>query len=309
MPRCLRIEYEGAIYHVMNRGDRREAIVQGDEDRRLFVETMGEACLKCGWEIHAWCLMSNHFHLVVETPHGNLVTGMKWFLGTYTMRYNARHRQRGHLFSGRYKALLVDDKNYHYLRTVCDYVHLNPDRAGLITPEERLETCPWSSYGVYLMTPQKRPAWLRVDRVLGEHGIQKENRAGRLEFARRMESQRVGAEAEGGSNEGMLQGWRMGSEEFVMRMLDQLEEKTTAQHTAAPRKELMTQRAERIIAEELMKMGCSEADLPSQRKGDPRKIALAKHLRRETTMSLAWIARRLHMGQWTYLSNLLKDYQ
>ena len=106
MPRQPRIEYEGAIYHVMNRED----IVRGDEDRELFVQTLGETCGKCGWEVHAWCLMRNHFHLAVETPLGNLVAGMKWFLGTYTIRFNARHRLRGHLFSGRYKSLIVDDR-------------------------------------------------------------------------------------------------------------------------------------------------------------------------------------------------------
>jgi len=112
MPRQPRIEYEGAIYHVMNRGDRREDIVHGEADRRLFVQTLGETAVKCGWEVHAWCLMTNHFHLVVETPQGNLVAGMKWFLGTYTIRFNARHRLRGHLFSGRYKSVVIDDADF-----------------------------------------------------------------------------------------------------------------------------------------------------------------------------------------------------
>lgn len=107
MPRKLRIEYEGAIYHVMNRGDRREAIFLEDADRVLFLETLGQACGKTGWQVHACCLMPNHFHLVVETPRANLVAGMKWFLGTYTARFNRRHKLFGHLFSGRYKSLVV----------------------------------------------------------------------------------------------------------------------------------------------------------------------------------------------------------
>ncbi len=97
MPRQPRIEYEGAMYHLMSRGDRREEIVRGSEDRRLFLETLGESCAKTDWQVHAYCLMSNHFHLVVETPKANLVAGMKWLLGTYTIRYNARHRLKGHL--------------------------------------------------------------------------------------------------------------------------------------------------------------------------------------------------------------------
>src|ERR1700690_532883 len=90
MARKLRLEYPGAIYHVMNRGDRREPIFQDDKDRRLFLETLGEACAKADWQGHAYCLMGNHFHLVLETPQGNLVAGMKWFLGTYTSRFNRR---------------------------------------------------------------------------------------------------------------------------------------------------------------------------------------------------------------------------
>lgn len=111
MPRQPRIEYEGAIYHVMNRGDRREEIVQGDEDREWFVKTLAEACERCQWQVHAWTLMGNHFHLVVETPLGNLVAGMKWFLGAYTIRFNARHRVHGHLFAGRYKSLIVGESD------------------------------------------------------------------------------------------------------------------------------------------------------------------------------------------------------
>ena len=88
MARKLRVEYPGAVYHVMNRGDRREPIFKDDEDRQRFMVTLGEACDKTGWQIHALCLMPNHFHLVLETPQPNLVAGMKWFLGTYTSRFN-----------------------------------------------------------------------------------------------------------------------------------------------------------------------------------------------------------------------------
>src|SRR5664279_921923 len=128
MARKLRVEYAGAIYHVMNRGDRREPIFKDDRDRRLFLETLGQACRKTDWQVHAWCLMPNHFHLVA---------GMKWFLGTYTGRFNRRHHLSGHLFSGRYKALIVDGSGNGYLKTVCDYVHLNPARAGLLGIEQK----------------------------------------------------------------------------------------------------------------------------------------------------------------------------
>ncbi|PYJ55117.1 MAG: hypothetical protein DME24_25370, partial [Verrucomicrobia bacterium] len=98
MARKLRVQYPGALYHLMNRGDRREPIFKDADDRWRFLETLGQACGKTGWQVHAYCLMLNHFHLVVETPKANLVGGMKWFLGTYTSRFNRRHKLFGHLF-------------------------------------------------------------------------------------------------------------------------------------------------------------------------------------------------------------------
>src|SRR5688572_8757811 len=190
MPRKLRVEYAGAIYHVMNRGDRREAIFLCDEDRELFVETLAEACRKTGWQVHAYCLMSNHFHLVVETPRANLAAGMQWFLGTYTARFNRRHKYCGHLFSGRYKSLIVDGSGTGYLKTVCDYVHLNPVRAKLLKAEQRLGDYRWSSWPEYLKHPRQRPAWLRVDRLQGEWGVRQNTAAGRRQLEQAMEQRR-----------------------------------------------------------------------------------------------------------------------
>ena len=119
MPRVLRIEYPGAIYHVMNRGDRREPIFRDDFDHKRFLTTLVESCTRTDWQVHAFCLMDNHFHLVVKTPDANLVAGMRWFLSNYTARFNRRHKFFGHLFSGRYKALIVDGSGNDYLRTGC----------------------------------------------------------------------------------------------------------------------------------------------------------------------------------------------
>src|SRR3989454_2896165 len=152
----LRLEYPGAIYHLMTRGDRREAIFRDDYDRQRFLETLAEACAKTDWQVHAYCLMSNHFHLVVETPQANLVAGMKWLLGTYTGRFNRRHKLFGHLFSGRYKSLIVDGSGSGYLKAVCDYVHLNPVRAKLLGSDQKLSAFGWSSYPLYLEAPGKR---------------------------------------------------------------------------------------------------------------------------------------------------------
>lgn len=191
MPRQLRIEYPGAIYHVMNRGDRCDPIFRDDFDRKRFVATLDEVCAKTNWQVHAYCLMNNHFHLVVETSEANLVAGMRWFMSTYTARFNRRHKLFGHLFSGRFKSLNVDGSGNGYLRTVCDYVHLNPVRAKLLRGEQPLRAYAWSSWPKYLKPPAQRPRWLRVDRLLGELHIPKDSVAGRVELENYLEVRRA----------------------------------------------------------------------------------------------------------------------
>ncbi|HYG36702.1 MAG TPA: transposase [Clostridia bacterium] len=305
MPRNLRIEYAGAMYHVINRGDQREPIFRDDSDRHKFLETLGEACQKTEWQIHAYCLMSNHFHLVVETPQPNLVFGMKWFLGVYTKRFNLRHKLCGHLFAGRYKAQLVDGSGNGYLRTVCDYVHLNPVRAGLLPLEVPLESYPWSSYGWYLRPACQRPGWLRVERLLGEKGIPQDSPAGREEFAKAMERRR--AQEAGVDHEQIRRDWILGSEAFRQELLAAAGERVGLSHYGAQRRESATQKAQRLVQEELEKLGWGESDLLARPKGHAQKVRIAYRLRQETTMSLKWIAERLCMGSWTYVSNLLRS--
>jgi putative transposase len=305
MARQLRIQYEGAVYHLMSRGDRREEIFRDDLDRKIFLQTLGVACQKSGWQVHAYCLMSNHFHLVVETPRANLVDGMKWLLGTYTMRFNRRHKLSGHLFAGRYKSLLVDGTTPGYLRTVCDYVHLNPVRAKMLRKHERLRRYRWSSYPSYLRAKKNREPWLRCDRLFGEHGLTKESRRSRLEFARRMEQRRF--EPNDPNVQRIRRGWSFGGEDFVARLLDRLPGSVGERHHARERNETDEQKAEIMISARLKKLGWAKADLVTHRKSDPHKVALAKDLRSQTTMSLKWIARSLEMGSWTHVSNLLRQ--
>jgi REP element-mobilizing transposase RayT len=303
MPRKLRIEYPGAMYHVMNRGDQRENIFKDDVDRQKFLIALGECCLKTEWQIHAYCLMRNHFHLVIETPQPNLVAGMKWLLGVYTKRFNIRHKLCGHLFAGRYKALVVEGSGNGYLRTVCDYVHLNPVRAGLLKPEMPLESFLWSSYPDYLRPGSRRPRWLRVDRLLGKKGIPLDSEAGRRQFANEMERRR--AEEGAAEYEQIRRSWFLGSDEFRKELLASVQERVGLNHYGSDRHESGEQKADRIVREELARLGWLPEELPRRPKGDNGKVAMARRLRQETTMSLNWIARRLHMGTWTYVSNLL----
>jgi len=304
MARKLRVEYPGAIYHVLNRGDRREPIFRDDVDRQRFLETFGEACIKTGWQVHALCLMRNHFHLVVETPRANLVAGMKWFLGTYTSRFNRRHKLFGHLFSGRYKSLIVDGSGSGYLRTVSEYVHLNPARANLLKPDEPLRTYIWSSYAEYLKPPQKRWPWMRVDRVFGEMGIPQDSAAGRRQCELRMEERR-GREAGEEEWKRIRRGWCFGEEAFRKELLAQMKGQIGEYHGGEERQELAVNHAERVVREELRRRKWGEEGLAQRRKGDAEKAKIALRLRRETTVTLKWIADRLKMGTWTNVANCL----
>jgi putative transposase len=127
MPRTLRLQYSGAVYHLMSRGNRRGPIYLDDVDRQDFIKTLAEACQKTGWQVHAYCLMGNHYHLVIETPDPNLVAGMAWFQSTYTIRFNNRHRLCGHVFAGRYKSQIVEGSGSGYLKTACDYERVSPE--------------------------------------------------------------------------------------------------------------------------------------------------------------------------------------
>jgi hypothetical protein len=197
MARKLRVQYEGAIYHVMNRGDHRD-----DKDRQLFLHTLGQASAKTDSQIHA--------------------------------------------------------------------------------ASERL-------------------CWLRVDRLLGEHGVLKDSPAGRAEFQKRMELRRSAEE----ELETVLPGWCLGSEAFRKELLAQMSERRGVEHFGQEIRESAQEKANRIVARELKKLRWGEAELSQRRKGDPAKLRMALRLRRETTMTLSWIAQRLQMGARIHLSHLM----
>ena len=177
MARPVRIEFKDAVYHVMARGNERRPIFLDDRDRTRFLETLAEAVEQFGVVVHAYCLMPNHYHLVVQTPRGNLSRALGWLQTTYTIRFNRRYRRSGHLFQGRFKAQLVDAEEYG--RWLVQYVHLNPvrplKRDELIPKERRreLDRYAWSSHRAYAGLGGKAEwlslEWLRFwDRRKGE---------------------------------------------------------------------------------------------------------------------------------------------
>jgi REP element-mobilizing transposase RayT len=171
MARPLRLEFPGALYHVTARGDRRDAIYLEERDQRFFVRLLGQTCERMNWECYAYCLMTNHYHLVVETADGNLSRGMRHLNGVYTQKFNFHHDQVGHVFQGRYQAILVDRDAY--LLELARYVVLNPVRAGLARSAGQW---PWSSYrATVALSPC--PDWLAAEKILrlfgqsGPHSI------------------------------------------------------------------------------------------------------------------------------------------
>ncbi len=141
MTRPLRIEYAGAVYHITSRGNEKKAVFKDDQDRINFLNTLQHVNKRYNWLCHAYCMMDNHYHLLIETPDGNLALGMRQLNGVYTQLFNKRHQRTGHLFQGRYKSILIQ-KDSHLLE-VCRYVVLNPVRARMV---ERPEVWKWSSY-------------------------------------------------------------------------------------------------------------------------------------------------------------------
>jgi REP element-mobilizing transposase RayT/DNA-binding CsgD family transcriptional regulator len=160
MGRPWRIEYEGALYHLMSRGNNGQAIFSNENDRILFLETISEMAERYDFEIYAYVLMSNHYHLLVKTLRPNLTKAMQWFGTTYTRRFNNRNFKSGHLFQGRYRSIIVQNDGY-LMRLSC-YIHRNPVRAGIV---ERLIDYPWSSYPVYAYG-KKSPEWLNTQVIL-----------------------------------------------------------------------------------------------------------------------------------------------
>jgi len=316
MPRQPRIEYAGAIYHVMSRGDRREAIYREDSDYELFIDTLGQACSRTGWKVHCYVLMRNHYHIMLETPEPNLVVGMQWLQSTYTKRFNVKHRECGHLFQGRYKSLLVEPDSDMYFLVVSSYIHLNPARAKLFdSVDGRLLDYSWSSYPYYVRST-KRPDWLTVATVLQSHGLE-DNRKGRLGYERILQSRVLDILRSSNPPDSdpdwskIRRGWLLGDGGFRDRMLDRLEElRKGVKAESFCGSEIHDHdicQADKVLEQGLYALGLCELNLKSMRKGCLEKRVLAWAIRSRTTVSNEWLSKRLFSGHPSNISNYVKS--
>ena len=167
MSRPLRLEFAGALYHVTSRGDRQEDIYENDADRISFLKLLGDVCGNYNWGCHAYCLMSNHYHLLIETPEANLSKGMRQLNGVYSQLFNQSHKRVGHVFQGRYKAIHVEKESY--LLELSRYIVLNPVRAQMVYSAQ---DWPWSSFRK-TVGAEKEPRWLNTDWILAAFGNKK----------------------------------------------------------------------------------------------------------------------------------------
>ena len=261
MARPLRLELSGGLYHVTSRGDGREDIYLRDEDRESWLEILGQVCERFNWVCHAWCQMGNHYHLLVETPQANLSQGMRQLNGVYTQRFNRAHERCGHVFQGRYKAILVERDSY--LLELARYVVLNPLRAKMI---ERLEDWPWSSYPA-TCGQGPLPSWLQTDWILAQFG---ESRASAI-------VKYVAFVHEGARLPGVwanLQGQVfLGSEDFVTQMQTRIIESPTIREVPRAQRRAMapslTDLAEQYPRDEAMAQ--------AYRSGQHTMLEIAKH--------------------------------
>ncbi len=341
MPRAPRIEYEDAVYHVMARGNRRLPIVFSDADREVFAETLAEACSLAKFKTYAWVLMDNHYHWVLETPKANLVEGMTWFQNAFTRRINTSNRLWGHLFGGRYKAILIEGNlsavgytgrwQRDYLSEVIDYVHLNPVRAGLAGPGHEIRPSvsdyPWSSVAMgYSLTPKKRPTHLHGD-TFALLDLE-DSAAGRRAFVRRLdEIAAAEAESEIASSESpprrslselFDRGWVHGSDSFREIVLETFGPAETEKPSASTNsnyrsselgKAFAEREARHILADGLKHFNLDETSVASTAKGDWRKVAIAWAISERTTVRQDWIAGLLNLKSASNVSQRVRQYR
>ncbi|PKO61380.1 MAG: addiction module toxin RelE, partial [Betaproteobacteria bacterium HGW-Betaproteobacteria-17] len=261
MSRPLRLELAGGLYHVTSRGDGREDIYLNEADRRVWLDVFGQVCKRFNWVCHAWCQMGNHYHLLIESPEANLAQGMRQLNGVYTQRFNRAHGRVGHVFQGRYKAILVERDSY--LLELARYVVLNPLRAGMV---KRLETWSWSSY--FATCGQAPvPEWLQPDWILAQFGRQRASA-----IRKYVEFVHEGARLP--SVWTQLQGQiYLGSESFVKKMQAQIEKRPSLGEIPRAQRRLLTQ----SLTEFEQRYDRNEAMARAYMSGQHTMAAIAEH--------------------------------
>jgi REP element-mobilizing transposase RayT len=298
MARKLRLEFPGAIYHVINRGNYRAYVFKSEGAKHAFEECLFAACERSGWLLHAFVIMGNHYHLALETPQGNLVAGMQWLQSTFANRFNKLRGERGHLFQGRYKALLVEEGEA--LGMLCHYLHLNPVRAGIV-PVGRLGEYRHSSHW-YLSRPELRPRFLHCATALTEAGGLADNPAGYRAYTDYLTWQSAdGPVGKSKAYVSMSKGWALGGQGFKQALLrDQAVAAVARAWESEGVREV--REAQWQSALDRLRRQIPLEQTHDQRKSAPWKVQLAVQMKAATDASNGWLAAQLGMGSGFYVS-------
>ncbi len=302
MPRKQRVEFAGATYHIISRGNNRKDLFTVGKSGEAFESALFETVQRCGWELYAYVIMSNHSHLAVRTPEANLGDGMTWLQSTFATRFNRFTGERGHVFQGRYKSILLSEDRS--LGGLIDYIHLNPVRARMQSIDD-LENHALSSFSRYMrggaeIQPLQREAFLNLRGLpAGLRGMKlyRQNLAIAEESQPRKRQELM---------KRYCRGWFMGTAEAKQEMTKQLtRDADTANWEGVDLKALTEARWEKLVSSELKRMKKKQKDIENSIKGALWKVEIAVKLKAETTASNPWVARRLQMGHPNYVSNLV----
>lgn len=292
------------MYHVINRGNYRQDLFINEGAHLSFERCLFQACEKCGWVLEGYCVMTNHFHLVIRTPEGNLVYGMKWLQSTFANRYHKFRKVHGKLFQGRYKSLIVEEESY--LGALLHYVHLNPVRAGMVDVSE-LGGYRWSSYW-YLRHPSKRPGFMDVSGCLEAAGGLSDNASGRRKYGEYLAwlSADTSAQKEQLFDR-MCRGWAIGSKAFKKDLLKEEAERLKEEggeplavagerYDGRDLREANILKWELFLERGLTELGKDSRAIREDLKSAEWKVMLAAVLKRHTSAPNVWITRMLNMG-------------
>jgi REP element-mobilizing transposase RayT len=296
MPRPPRIQFPGAIYHVINRGNYRSDVFAETGAAHAFVETLKEAVDRYGWRLGAYVVMRNHYHFSIQTPEPNLSAGMHWLQSTFAMRFNRFRQEQGHLFQGRYQAILLE--NAHIWARVNDYIHLNPARAGIVAANQ-LGQFRWSSLGNYVKSTKfsglTAMGWLQT------MGLE-DDEAGWKAYVEWLTQKFADTDPEDRSeHDALTRGWAIGDEEWKKTTLakhlpSSVEEQVGNGGRALPKEMQDTSWALRLEAE--LKAANVTPEMQAEaRKGASWKVEIAERLQRQYGIPVRWLAEKLQMGK------------
>ncbi len=292
MARPLRIEYAGAVYDVFNRGNYRQDLFAVAGSGVSFERTLFEACERFGWSLHAYVLMSNHYHLCLETRDGRLAAGMQWLQSTFANRFNRLVQERGHVFQGRYQALLIEVGDA--LLRVVNYIHLNPVRAGLQCVET-LGDYELSSFPKFFQ--RVRPSCLVNANWLELAGGLQPTRAGMRCYQRYLALTEAQDPSERAAlHRELCRGWYIGTREGKRALVKKLQKGSLVSENGAERTSYGEERAEFLLEKGLQRLGKRGSDLQSDHKLAAWKVVLAGWIKHHCGVPNRWFSETMHMG-------------